>query len=117
MNLKARYGQTYRIAREEGSETRDPYGDIIPCRNGAHVYLHGQSTLGVFVRRGPTAKRIASLPGVRVTQDGDDGITVTFAPERFAAVAALIRPKRKRKLSAAHRATLLAASINSRCER
>jgi hypothetical protein len=54
MNLKARYGQTYRIAREEGSKPKDPAGFIIPCKRG-HIYVHGRELLGVATngRDGP----------------------------------------------------------------
>lgn len=107
MNLKSGYGQTYRIAREEGSEPRDPAGFIMPCRRG-HIYVHGRELLGAFIGRGPTARKLAALPGVKLHTDGDDGITITFAPERFAAVATLIRPKRKRQLSAEQKAALIA---------
>jgi hypothetical protein len=46
MNLKARYGQTYRIAREEGADRNDPAGFVIPCKRG-HIYIHGRELLGV----------------------------------------------------------------------
>ncbi len=109
MNLKARHGQTYRIAREEGADRHDPAGFVIPCKRG-HIYAHGRELLGVATNgRGPIVKQLAALSGVRITQDGSDGINATFGPELFAAVAAVVRPKRKRKLSAAHRAKLLPA--------
>lgn len=111
MNLKARYGDKYRITREEGSEPRDPAGFIIPCRRG-HIYVHGRELLAAFVGRGPTAKRLAALPGVKLHTDGDDGITVTFAPERFAAVAAIFSQSARRpKRSVTHRPRERAPSI------
>jgi hypothetical protein len=110
MNLKARYGQTYRIAREDGADRHDPAGFIIPCKCG-QIYAHGRELLGIATNgRSPIVKRLATLPGHKVTQDGGDGTNARFKPELFAAVASIVRPKRKRKLSAAHRAKLLAAS-------
>jgi hypothetical protein len=107
MNLKARYGQTYRIAREEGADRHDPAGFIIPCKRG-HIYVHGRELLGVATNgRGPIVKQLSALPGVKISQDGSDGVNAVFSPEQFAAI---VRPKRKRKLSAAHRAKLIAAS-------
>ncbi len=110
MNLKARYGRTYRIAGEEGSKPRDPAGFIIPCRRGHPIDVHGWNLLGVATNGRGLVKRLLAVPGLKVTQDGDDGINAKFPPESFAAVAAIVRPKRRRKLSAAHRAKLLAAS-------
>ncbi len=110
MNLKARYGDKYRIAREKGSKPRDPAGFTIPCRRGHPIYAHGRNLLGVATNGRGIVKRLLAVPGLKVTQYGDDGINAVFPPESFAAVAAIVRPKRRRKLSAAHRAKLLAAS-------
>jgi hypothetical protein len=47
--------------------------------------------------RGPTARKLAALPGTTLHQDGDDGVMVLFPIEMFPAVAALMHPKRRRK--------------------
>jgi hypothetical protein len=114
MNLKARYGHTYRIAREEGADRNDPANFIIARKRG-HIYVHGRKLLGVATNgRGPTVKRLAALPGLTVVQDGSDGINATFGIELFKAVAAIIRPKRRRRLSPEHRAKLVAAGKSFR---
>ena len=43
--------------------------------------------------------RVAKVPGVEIIQEGDDGFNATFPVEAFAAVARLVKPKRKRQLS------------------
>jgi hypothetical protein len=108
MNLKARYGDKYRISREEGADRHDPAGFVIPCKRG-HIYVHGPELLGVATNgRGPIVKQLSALPGIRITQDGADGVNAVFSPEQFAAVAAIVRPKRKRKLSERQKAVLAA---------
>jgi hypothetical protein len=108
MNLKARYGDKYRISREEGADRHDAAGFIIPCKRG-HVYRHSSALLGVATNgRGPIVKQLAALPGVRITQDGSDGVNAVFSPDQFAAVAAIVRPKWKRKLSDRQKAVLAA---------
>jgi hypothetical protein len=47
MNLKARYGDKYRISREQGADHQDAAGFIIPCKRGHHIYVHGRELLGV----------------------------------------------------------------------
>jgi hypothetical protein len=47
---------------------------------------------------------LAALPGCRVHQDGDDGLTVVFAEAMFEAVAAILKPRRRRCWSEAERA-------------
>jgi hypothetical protein len=114
LNLKTHFGKQFRVKREEGSEAGDPYGLLIECRHG-HIYLHGLNRLGASTNsRGPIAKQLAALLGVTVVQDGSDGINATFEPEQFEAVAAIIRPKRRRRLSAEHRAKLAASNLAHR---
>jgi hypothetical protein len=44
------------------------------------------------------AKRLKALPYCRVVQDGDDGANVVFPVDRFEEVAAIMRPRRRRRL-------------------
>ena len=46
---------------------------------------------------GPTARKLATLPGVTLWQDGSDGATVLFDVADFARVAKVMGPKRRRK--------------------
>lgn len=96
----------FRFEREEGGRVADPYAMLLPCRHG-HIYLHGPRTLGAATRRrGAIARRLAALPGVQVVQDGADGINAVFDWSDFDAVAAVMLPRRRRRLSLEHRAKL-----------
>jgi hypothetical protein len=54
---------------------------------------------------------LAEIPGVRVTQDGDDGINVAFHVDNFDQVAELMKPRRRRKLAEGHAAKLTTAGV------
>ena len=109
MNLRSRYGDKYRISREEGADRHDPAGFIIPCKRG-HIYVHGRELLGVATSGRGIVRRLLTVAGLVIVQDGSDGINATFPPEQFAAVAAIIRPRRRRRLSPEHRAKLAASN-------
>ena len=80
----------------------------IPCLHG-HVFPFGPGMLAASTNRhGGIAGRLAALPGCRVHQDGDDGLTVVFPEAMFQAVAAIIRPRRRRRWSEAQRAQAVA---------
>src|SRR5437868_7136193 len=106
-DLRELSGETYRISYDPAAETRgersDPWTMQLPCAGrGVTLYPHGPDRLAVEVDRRPgVARALAALPGVTVTQDGGFGgeMTVTFPLERFAAVAAIVRPRRRRKLT------------------
>src|SRR4051812_47664134 len=108
INLREQFGRQYRIghdpayAAEHGGRGRtdDPWLQILLCRRG-HIYPHGGDLLGVATNsRGSTATAIATLPGVIVVQDADDGINAIFPLSMFEQIAQLIKPRRKRQLSA-----------------
>jgi hypothetical protein len=112
INLRERFGDAYRIRHEESyaaerSEFRaaeEPWLQIIPCRHG-HIYPHGGNLLAVSTdRRGIMARRLMALGCLTVAQDGSDGINATFPVEAFDQVAAIVRPKRRRRLTPEHRA-------------
>ena len=44
--------------------------------------------------------RLEKLPGVEVWQEAEDGMNVVFPARLFPAVAKIVKPKRKRKVSA-----------------
>lgn len=111
IDLKERFGHDYQIAFEDtylgdGSDharRHDPWLAIISCRLG-HVYPLGGEWLAASTNnRGPVANSLAALPGARVIQDGDDGINVAFHVRDFEAVAAIMKPRRRRRLTAAKR--------------
>lgn len=114
IDLLNRFGNVYRLVEVAGDGRKspphkrhyDPWQLEMPCTHG-HIYPHGGSRLGAATNnRGPVAKRLAQLPGVNVVQDGDDGINVAFEVEAFDSVAVIVKPKRRRQLSAARRAEI-----------
>jgi hypothetical protein len=95
---KIRHEQSYQAERGKGGRRHDPWTLVILCRHG-HVYPHGGDYLGASTdRRGPIAKQLAALECVRVGQDGDDGINAVFHVDDFDQVAAVMKPKRRRRL-------------------
>lgn len=116
-DLKALAAGKYRVKREESyhaehgerGRSADPWLWYIPCLHG-HVFPFGPGLLGASTdRRGGIAWRLAALPGCRVHQDGDDGLTVVFPEAMFEAVASILKPRRRRRWSEAERAKRLAS--------
>jgi hypothetical protein len=107
IDLNERFANDYRVRHEDDRETRlghDPWHYVIRCDHG-EIYPHGAEMLGAATnKRGPIAKRLAALRCVKVTQDADDGVNVVFHVDDFPAVAAVMRPKRRRRLSPEQRA-------------
>src|SRR5512135_528800 len=101
IDLRAAYGDTYRITPDEaavipGQTKADRlWLQQIPCKYG-QIYLHGTDTLGAYASGRLITGRLAALPGVRVHQRGDTEVTVVFPPERFSAVADLLRARKRR---------------------
>lgn len=105
INLRQRFGNRYRIEYDEAHISRkdDPWLQIIPCLRG-HIYPHSSELLGVATNsRGSTANAIARLSGVTVLQEGDDGLNAGFPIELFPKIAKLVKPRRKRQLTADQR--------------
>jgi hypothetical protein len=111
IDLSARFAHRYQIQNEEsyqaerGGDGRlcDPWLLTIPCRFG-HIYPHGGNYLAASTfLRGPVAGRLAALPCVCLVRDGDDGINVVFHVDDFDTVAAIMKPKRRRRLTAEQR--------------
>lgn len=103
VNLKEIFGSRYRISREDGQRSpTDPWALLLPCRFG-HIFVHGGKMLGASTNcSGRIAKRLKQLDCVEIAQDGDDGVNVIFDIADFSKIAAIICPRVKRKLSAAH---------------
>ena len=119
IDLQERFGDRYRVAYDESHEadrgpnarTHDPWLLTLPCRFG-HIYPHGGKLLGASTdHRGPIANRLAALSCVHVVQDGDDGINVAFNVAAFDQVAAVMKPKRRRRLTPEHSAKLTTAGV------
>jgi hypothetical protein len=112
IDLKQQFGARYRVTYEESyfaDRTRqtvaDPWLMVIPCAAG-HIFPWDHRLAYSANRRGPVASRVAALPGAEIVQDGDDGQNIAFPVEQFDAVAEIVRPRRRRRLSAEHREKL-----------
>ncbi len=106
---KVRYEESYKAERGERAFAPDPWLLVIACQHG-EIYPHGGNMLGVSTnRRGQISKRISELPFTKITQDGDDGINAVFHIDNIEKVAAIMKPRRRKRLSPEHRAKLVAA--------
>jgi hypothetical protein len=77
----------------------------IPCKHG-HISIHGLDSLAAYCDRPRIFAGLLAVPGVRVHQRGDSELTVTFAPGRLPAVAAVLKARKRRTLSPEQRAAL-----------
>ena len=63
------------------------------------IYPFGADRLAVEVDGRPgLVKRLLAIPGVELWQDGDGETTFRFDVARFEAVAAVVRPRKRRRL-------------------
>jgi hypothetical protein len=106
VNLRERYGRDYHISYDPAYDPRgvhrrnlDAWMMTIPCRGNITIYPHGRDLLAVEVDHHPgVAKRLAAL-GLVVWQDGDKEGTFLFDVSEFEAVAEIVRPRKKRRLT------------------
>src|SRR5262249_19666220 len=81
----------------------------IPCARGI-IHPQGGELLAVEVDSRPiTAKAVAAPPGVRLHQDCSTEKTFVFALELFDQVAAIVKPRKRRRLTAEQQARLTAS--------
>ena len=122
IDLAERFGRRYRVQYEESyfaqygprARVNDPWLKIIPCRAG-HICPWGGSKLAAVTNKaGPTARKLAALPGASLWQDGSDGATVLLDVALFPQVAKLMHPRRCRRLTPEQRAKLLEAGAKHR---
>jgi hypothetical protein len=108
VDLRKQFGTEFRIARDPAFPTehkrdhgKHPWLFTIPCEHG-EIFPHGGATLAAWTdRRGGIARALMGLPCCRLQQDGDylDGVTVLFEVADFDQVAAIIKPRRRRRLT------------------
>ena len=110
IDLRERFDQRYRIAFDDAAVGRnDPWMMIIPGRFGT-IYPHGTENLAVEVDGHPRiAKQVEAIPGIVLHQDGDDEKTFVFPVNLFDQVAAIVEPKRVKRLTDEQRARLVEA--------
>lgn len=83
---------------DRAGKRNDPWLQVIPCKYG-EIYPHGGDLLGFASNGRKIGLRLARLPGAIVLQDGDDGMNIAFPVAAFPAVAKIVRPRRKRKVT------------------
>jgi hypothetical protein len=98
-NLRRLYGNKYLIEWDESRQGRDdsPWLMQLPCWRGV-IYPFGRDLLAVEVDYRPkTARAVAAIPGVKLHQNGDHETTFVFSLALFEQVAAIVRPRRRRR--------------------
>ena len=115
INLKQRYGDRHKVEYEESyyavrskQTVEDPWQMILLCQHG-HICPWGGSKLAACTdRAGRIANRLMALPFIELAQDGDDGANVVFDAAHFDAVAEIMKPRRRRRMSDAQKAAAAA---------
>jgi hypothetical protein len=104
INLAARFGQDFKVGHDPATrkrrEKRDPWLMQLPCRGrDVTIYPHGGDRLAVEVDGRPgLAKQLAALTELVLWQDGDGEKTFLFEVVLFGPVAAVVRPRKRRRL-------------------
>jgi hypothetical protein len=108
VNLLLRFGQRFRVtfdpaysAKGVPRDKRDPRMMVIRCRTGAEIYPHGGTLLAVEVEgHRNIRKRLDVLPCLKPHQTGTDFASYLFEVRDFPKVAKVVRPYRRRRLTA-----------------
>lgn len=116
INLMRLYGERFRITFDEAYSTfkvpkakRDPWMMQIPCKFGT-IYPYSDELLAIDVDNHPVAaKAVAAVDDALWHQDGDREKTFLFPLESFEAVAAIVRPRKRRRLTEGQKAKLAAS--------
>jgi hypothetical protein len=122
IDLHAQFGNQFKTQRDPAfaaghsrdGNVDDPWGHVIPCMHGEFFPLGGDWLAASTYKRGKIANRLSALDCCTVVQDADDGLVVRFKVADFDAVAAVMRPRRRRVLSDAQRADLIEAGRPTR---
>ena len=122
LNLKELFGDRFKLDVDEGFYAERPefrrdeevWLTHILCQHG-HIGVWGDDLLVACTNSaGSVAKRLAALSFTTVVQDGSDGLNATFPVEHFDKVAAIIKPRKRRRLSEEQRARLVEAGAKYR---
>jgi hypothetical protein len=111
VNLKAQFGDPYRIALESShapGERIDPWHYIIPGRYG-HVYPFGGELLCVYTDHRRVKTALKAVLGGQIWQEGDWELVVKFHVSEWKPYFRAIRCNRKRRISPEQLARLRAA--------
>ena len=112
VNLKELFGDRFKIdvdesyyaERPEFRREEEPWLTHVVCQHG-HIGVWGDDLLVASTRTpGPVATKLKALPFAQTAQDGSDGVNVVFPVEHFEEVAEIMKPRKRRRLSAEQRA-------------
>jgi hypothetical protein len=126
LNLLRLYGGRYKITYDPAYDAKgvprrclDPWYMQIPCAGkGVTIYPHGGARLAVEIDyRWSVARKVAAIPGVQLHQDGDGEKTYLFDVALFDRVAAVVKPRRRRVLTAEQREALVGRSEGHRFQK
>jgi hypothetical protein len=112
INLQERFGDRFRITWDpaydpKGIHAKDPWYMQIPgAKRGVTLYPHGGDTLAVEVNYHPGVCRQLDALGLKLHQDGGrhGERTYLFNVSRFEEVAAIVQPRKRRRLNPEQRA-------------
>ena len=110
INLAERFGNRFKIDFDPAYNPKgrrrnnlDPWCMIIPCERG-HIFPHGDDVLAIELEKHPgIARRVGKLGCTSLHQEGDDFACFLFDASDFDLVAAIVKPKRRRRVSEANR--------------
>ena len=110
VNLMARFGDRYKIGfdpcydpKHRPREKYDSWMMVVLCERGA-IHPYGGNLLAVEVENRPvTANRLRELDCTTLAQEGDYFAAFTFNVADFIQIAEIVKPRRRRRLSAAQK--------------
>jgi hypothetical protein len=117
VNLLERHGADYRVTFDPAYDSRkvpkrclDPWlMQLRGAGRGVTIYPHGGTRLAVEVdNRWKVAQQLAGLSGVELWQDGDGEKIFLFDVALFDRVAAIVKPRKRRRLTDEQKARLAA---------
>ncbi len=109
INLKRQFGDQYKVTYEESyyaeygpsARTEDPWLMVILCQHG-EIYPHGGNQLAASTKvAGGIARTLKALTFTTLHQDGADGVDVIFPIDRFDEIAAVMKPRKRRRMTEA----------------
>ena len=127
--LKKKFADRYKIDVDpafhaEGQTQADrDWLYVIPCENGgkgAHIYSHGDCDGAKALAfcgtstKGDMCDRLLALPDVQLVVKSDMEWIVAFPLAAFDAVAALVKPRKRRTLSQSDQQALIQAGEHTR---
>ena len=106
VDLWRMFGDDYKITTDPAYEPTgintsklDPWYFTIPCKYGV-IWPYGRQQLAICIDyHDQIANRVRALPGVWVLLDGDREKTFVFDVQMFKQVAAIVKPRKRKKLS------------------